>query len=142
MDLTGKVYRDFTTGRYEHSLTEPYYLAVQKETSGEMIYVSDHRTDTITNMSLKGQVLGAYTHDNWHGILRLTFVGDGQLLVSNLFKHTVDLVSNHGKDTVTLIDSTHGLDSPRTLCYNPSEATLYVSSNDGKPISAFKLTNK
>ena len=53
----------------------------------------------------------------------------------------MDVVSDDGKDIVILIDSTHGIEGSRALCYCPSQATLYVSSDiDGKPIWVFKLS--
>ena len=50
----------------------------------------------------------------------------------------MDVMSDDGKDIVTLLDSTHGIVYPRALCYCPSQATLYVSNIDGKTISVFQ----
>ena len=92
-------------------------------------------------MSLKGEVLATYTHTIWSGISGVTCVGDGQVLVCNGIRNTVDVVGNDGEDIVTLLDSTHGIDQPRSICYSPSQAALYVSINiPGKPISVFKLS--
>ena len=115
------------------------YVTVGREKSGEMIYVSDWGTNTISKLSMKGKILGTYKHKNWRGINGLTCVGEGQVLVCNRVGNTVDVVSDDGKDIVTLLDSTHGIKGPRALCYCPSQATLYVSSNIwGKPISVFQ----
>jgi len=115
------------------------YVTVGREKSGEMIYVSDWGTNTITKLSMKGKILGTYKHKNWSDIHGLTCVGEGQVLVCNYGGDTVDVVSDDGKDIVTLLDSTHGIERPRALCYCPSQATLYVSSNFwGKPISVFQ----
>ena len=84
-------------------------------------------------MSLKGEVLDTYTHTNWSGIAGVTCVEDGQVLVCNGIRNTVDVVGSDGKDIVTLLNSTRGIDQPRSICYSPSQATLirqqYYSRN-------------
>ena len=101
--------------------------------------MSDCGTNTITKLSVKGKILGTYKHKNRSVIYGLTCVGEGQVLVCNYGRDTVDVMSDDGKDIVTLLDSTHGIVYPRALCYCPSQATLYVSSNiRGKPISVFQ----
>ena len=140
MEYTGRVINTITTDNSGHNLfSYPLYITVGREKSGEMIYVSDCGTNTITKLSMKGKILGTYKHKNWSDILGLTCVGEGQVLVCDCGRDTVDVVSDDGKDIVTLLDSTHGIERPRALCYCPSQATLYVSSNIwGKPISVFQ----
>ena len=119
------------------------YVTVGREKSGEMIYVSDWGTNTISKLSMKGKILGTYKHKNWSVIYGRTCVGEGQVLVCNYGGDTVDVVSDDGKDIVTLLDSTHGIKGPRALCYCPAQATLYVSKNtDINHIHVFKLSHK
>ena len=55
----------------------------------------------------------------------------------------MDVVSDDGKDIVTLLDSTHGIKRLQALCYCPSQATLYVSKHtDINHIHVFKLSHK
>ena len=142
MEYTGRVIKTITTDNSGYNLfSYPRSITVGREKSGEMIYVSDSGTNTITKLSVKGKILGTYKHKNWCHIFGLTCVGEGQVLVCNGIGNTVDVVSDDGKDIVTLLDSTHGIEKPRALCYCPSQATLYVSSGiSGKPISVFKLS--
>ena len=144
MDFTCTVINIINTDNNGHIMfKDPAYITVVREKSEEMIYVSNRDANAITKVSVKGKVLGTYKHKNWDRIAGLTCVGDGQILVCNLGGNSVDVVSTDEKDIVTLIDSTHGLEIPRTLCYCPSHAALYVSTYiDNYPICVFNFSNK
>ena len=144
MDIKGTIINTITTDNNGKSMfSDPHYITVVREKSGEMIYVSDWDTRSITKLSVKGEVLSTYNHKNRSRINGLTCVGEGQVLVCNFGEDTVDVVSDDGQDIVTLLDSTHGIERPQALCYCPAQAALYVSSSiDGRPVSVFKLSKK
>jgi len=144
MDIIGTVTNTITTDNNgKRIFTHPFYVTVGREKLGEMIYVSDSGTDNITKLSVKGKILDTYKHKNWSFINELTCVGEGQVLVCNHGRYTVDVVSDDGKDSVTLIDRTHGIMRPQALCYSPSQATLYVGIQiTGKPLWVSKLSKK
>ena len=143
MNVTGRVMKTVTKGsRYERMYTGPEYIAVGRELSEEKIYRSNFETSIITKVSIKGKVLGKYKHTQFRDILGLICVGEGQGLICNSGRNTVDVVRNDGMDAVTLLDRTHGIERPRALCFCPEQATLYVSSDTkGGTISLFKLSN-
>ena len=122
---------------------QSYCITVSMEDSGEMIYVSDRVTDTITKVSLKGKVISTYIPQNRKRPSGLICVGQGQLLVSDSLGDTVDVVSDDGKDVITLLDRSYGLHYPMALCYCTSLETLYISSaSPVKPILVFKVSQK
>ena len=143
MDIAWNV---LTTIRKDNAGTQlfelPFYITVSIEATGEMVYVSDLKTNRITKLSINGEVLSTYTHENWDGLYGLISVGQGHILVSNWGRQTVDVVSREGKDVVKLLDkSTHGIHYPRTLCYCESQESLYVSNSDGR-ILVIKVSHK
>jgi len=142
--LTGEVLKTITTENIvERPFDWPNQITVGRETSGEMIYLSDYGTNTITKIAVRGEVRGTYRHDNGYGILGLTYAGEGHVLVCNTDGDTVDVMSNDGKDIVTLMDTTHGIKQPQSVCYCPSNDTVCVSrSTEGKSILVFKISNK
>ena len=144
MDLAGKVIHTISTDVKGESLfNQPFYVTVSKGESGEVIYVSGSGTNTITKVSMKGKVISTYKHENWDGLRGLLYVGQSQLLVSNCWGHSIDVVSEDGKHIGTLLDSTHGIQYPYALCYCASQETLYISSYDkGCPVVVFKLSKK
>ena len=143
MDIAGKV---LTTISKDNAGTQlfkrPCYITVSIEETGEMVYVSDCETNRITKLSINGEVLSTYTPANWYRLYGLISVGQGQILVSNWRRQTVDVVSREGKDVVKLLDSsTHGIYYPHALCYCESQESLYVGSGDG-PISVIQVSHK
>ena len=143
MDIAGNVLTSISKDNAGTQLfKEPWYITVSIEETGEMVYVSDCETNRITKLSINGEVLSTYTHENWCGLYGLISVGQGQVLVSNCWRHTVDVVSREGKDVVTLLDkSTHGIHFPLALCYCESQESLYVSNIGGR-ISVIKVSHK
>ena len=144
MDLAGKVIHTLSTDVKGESLfITPFYVTVSKGESGEVIYVSDFGTNTITKVSMKGKVISTYKHENWGRLHGLLYVGQSQLLVSNWRGDSIDVVSEDGKHIGTLLDSTHGIKYPYALCYCASQETLYISSCDNEcPVVVFKLSKK
>jgi len=144
MDLAGKVIHTLSTDVKGESLfNQPSYVTVSKGESGEVIYVSDFGTNTITKVSMKGKVISTYKQENWGTLRGLLYVGQSQLLVSNCWGHSIDVVSEDGKRICTLLDRTHGIKYPCALCYCASQETLYISSCDNEcPVVVFKLSKK
>ena len=93
---------------------------------------------------MTGTILSTYKHTNWNELGGLIYVGQGQLLVSNGWGHSIDVVSVDGKNVDKMLDRTHGIHNPRALCYCASQKTLYVSNaRNGKRDSClvFKMAN-
>jgi len=145
MDLSGNVMHTLSTDDKGALLfTQPLKLTVSKGESGQVIYVSDYTTSRITKISMTGKLLSTYGHKNWNILHGLICVGQGQLLVSNCYGHTVDVVSEDGKHIGKLLDRTHGIHYPCALCYCASQRTLYVSSQvygKSESLSVFNVSN-
>ena len=146
MDFAWKIIHTLSTDdRGMILLKYPNYITVSMEETGEVIHVSDFGKNTITQLSMKADVISTYKHNKWNMLAGLIYVGQRQLLVSNYRGKTVDVVSEEGKNIVTLLDSTHGIRLPWALCYCASQETLYVSSYvAGNPVSllVYKCSQK
>jgi len=144
MDLAGNGMHTLDTDdKGAPLLSRPSYISVDE--SGEVLYISEWRIDKVTKVSMTGKLISTHKTKNWDGLLGLICVGQDQLLVSNCSGRSVDVVSEDCKTVGTLLDTTHGIQSPCALCYCASQEIMYVSSNwDGKPksLSVFKVANK
>ena len=123
--MTGKVLKSIMTDINEVELFKfPRYLTISVEQTGEVLYVSDDGTNTITKLSMEGDVLATYTHKSWRGMHGLTCVGGGQFIVCNYGGHTVEKVSEDGRKVTTLLNTTYGITYTWSLCYYASKKTL------------------
>lgn len=145
MDFYGNVFACAITSRAISPLIpRPNYVCVAEENSLPVIYVSEFISHCVTKLSLGGQVLATYKHKNWRGLEGLQATKDGQLLVCNREYETVDVVSEDGKNIQTLLDSSHELDCPQSLCFSEDNNTLYVSSISSllsceQPVKVFQV---
>lgn len=118
----------------------PRYVSVIEYGRVPVICVSDYSTNIVTKLSLGGEVLDTHKHKNWDRLKGLIATEYGHLLVCNSKKQTVDVVSQDGKKVHTLLDKSHGIGSPRSLCYCAVNNILCVSNNIfDTPVKVFKL---
>lgn len=139
--LTGQVIVSVKTDNKRHiSLNDPEYITIVEEFGIPVIHVSDYKKNTITKLSLEGQVLSTYTHKDWRGVDGLTAAGDGQLLICNYENDTIDVVSRGGKTIQTLLTNVHGIKKPESICFSAAQNTLYVSSFDDNTVQSYIFT--
>ena len=73
MDLKGKVLKTIAIDNHgERLFTRTWYITVSREKAGEMIFVPALKRNTITKISVSGEVRGTYIHSSWDDIMGLT----------------------------------------------------------------------
>jgi len=61
--------------------------------------------------------------------------------VSNCSGRTVDVVSEDGRDVMTLLNTTHGIHYPCALYYCETKDKLYLNSGSkGTPVSVINMS--
>ena len=103
-----------------------------------MIYVSDHVTDTLTKLTMTGQVLLTYRDKDLGCPQGLTSPDDGQLLVCGWSSNNVQLVSRNGKKVRTLLFE-DGIVRPQIICYDASMRTLCVANDCRSEIKVYRV---
>ena len=107
-------------------------------TNDGCIYVSDWRTDTITKLDGRLNLLQTFTNKLLQWPRGITAVCDDQLIVcSTLFSSIVLLRPSTGKMS-TLLGKEDGIDYPVSVSYCHESKTIYVGTfGDDKPIKVY-----
>lgn len=138
MNFQGKVLVTVNSGRDANEpFVDPEYITVVERNSAPVIHVSDFVKNSITKVSLGGQVLSTYTNEKWNGLEGLAAIEDGQLLVCNFKNNTVDVVYDDGSKIQTLLDHTHGISGPESVLYRAEQNILFVSSLTVNTVKSF-----
>ena len=138
LDLQGNIKRRLGTnpdGSY--LFTSPGYITASA--SGEKIFVSDWRTDTITCLTPSGTVIYTYKNDDMSCPRGLICDSGGNVLVCGWSFDKVHIISPDGKKYRTLLTSKDGLSSPRSIANKESEDTLIVGCYESDKLLLFKL---
>lgn len=104
----------------------PRYVTVSNENGQDVIHFSDWDTKTITKVSMTGDVLYKY-HDQDIRPNGIASVDNRHIVACEQNSKTIKLVSWDGRNVCTLLDTSHGIEYPRCVCYNQTERILYVS---------------
>ena len=139
LNINGSVLCTISTDARGKSLfSYPFYLTVVTENDQEVIYVSDQDTDTLTKLTMTGQVLLTYRDKDLKCPQGLTSPDDGQLLVCGCGSDNVQLVSRNGKKVRTLLFE-DGVVRPQIICYDASMRTLCVASYYRSEIKVYRV---
>lgn len=135
INLFGDVCFTFNKNLEEMPLfEEPSYVTMSEHEGETAVYVSDFSKNSITKLSLDGSVLSIFTDDNWLGLRGMAPVSADRFLVCNYDKNTVDLVSSSGQNVFTVLDASHGILVPQSLCYCPKRHVIFVGSDHGNSL--------
>ena len=104
--------------------TAPYHITVSS--SGEKIFVSDHKTDTVTCMSVDGRVIYDYIDASLRGPAGLLCDSEDNILVCGWHSNNVQVLTADGKRRCTLLTARDGLKEPWSIVYRDNDNTLLV----------------
>lgn len=135
LDLDGTVLHHVC----DHSTTNllfswPLSLCIAKEIDQEVIYVSDYKLNSITKLSISGQVLE--TNECSSGCQGITATDDGQVIVCGNLSEDVVVVSPDLKNFSILISGV----SPIAVLYCGTQQKIYLSCKDDNSLHAYDLT--
>ena len=121
---------------------KPYYVAVNRD--GSTIYVSDFETDTITALTVTGDILFQYTRpdsdDLWY-IRQMYIDSQSNILVCVGGTHNVQIITVAGQKYKNMLISSDGLRQPEGIAYRPSDGTLVVGCADQDDLCVFSLVH-
>ena len=139
LDLKGKLKRRLGAGQGGSLMfISPYYITMN--VTGEKIFVSDESKQTITCMTVDGDVV-YQNNDKYLRYPRGLYCDSGDnILVCGWRSHNVQVITADGKKNRTLLSSDDGLQRPWSIAYRDSDDTLLVSCEDMKDILIFQLT--
>lgn len=110
----------------------PVYVKVcAKDADRVAIYVSDYDTNTVSKMSLRGDVMYRCRDPDLTQPKGLAITGREQLLVCGWGSNSVHLVSPSGKKVRAVLVKRDGITCPQSLCFNAPQKLVYVSCGVG-----------
>ena len=115
----------------------PEYLTVSSNTG--YIYVSDISTDKVTCLSSAGEVMYVYGDPELDGPEGIYVDDVGNTIVCGYSSHNIHIITSGGKRHRILLTSSDGLESPLSVAYRHSDATLVIGSINN--LLAFNLEN-
>lgn len=104
----------------------PRYVTVSNENGQDAIHFSDWNTKTITKVSMTGDVLYKY-HDPDIRPNGIAAIDDRHIVACEQNSETIKLVTWNGSTVSTLLDTSYGIEYPRSVCCNETEGILYIS---------------
>ena len=116
----------------------PYYITVNS--SGEKIFISDWKTDTVTCMSVDGHVIYAYKDASLREPVGLLCDSEDNILVCGQRSQNIQVITPDGKMHCSLLTSSEGLKYPSSIAYRDSDSTLLVGCRDNKHLLSFQLS--
>lgn len=109
--------------------TWPDYMAVFKDS----IFISNYWNSSVMKISHTGSVLNTYIDKSLRWPRGVTPTGeDGNVLICSRFSHTIHLISSECEKLGVLLNESDGLHCPWSVCFNPENKTLFVSSYSAK----------
>ena len=104
--------------------TKPEYIT--GNSSGEMIFVSDWVTHTVTCMTVTGHVVYTYKDESMRKPRGLLCDSENNILVCGEWSNNVQVLTADGKRHCTLLTERDGLKYPEFIAYRDSDNTLLV----------------
>ena len=118
--------------------TEPFNITVSGD--GNVIYVSDMGTNTLTCLDSMGNVIYQYS-DGLKKPSGMFVDTKGNVIFCNREKNTVEVITAAGKHHNVLVSNDqHGIIKPESLCFRPCDGTLVIGCVGQDELSVFKLS--
>jgi len=130
----GKVLHQFKENGKGQHFKRPDFLT---STNDGCIYVSDWRTDTITKLDGRLNLLQTFTTNLLHYPRVITAVCDDQLIVCTRWFSSIDLLRLSTGKMSRLLGKEDGLCLPRSVSYCHESKTIYVGSFHRVKVYAF-----
>lgn len=140
LDLKGKCKRRVNVQEDESGLfVQPDYLAVCR--SSKNIYVSDAKTSVITCLRADGSVIYRFRDEGLTAPEGISIDADGNVIIVSEVTNNVQLVSEDGLKSHTLLTMPNGLNAPQSLGYRKTDNTLIIGCFLNTHILVIKLIN-
>ena len=118
-------------------LRSPNYLAVSK--TGKEIFVADWRADTVTCISVDGQIIYQCKDANVKGPRGVYVDAGNNVYVCGSDTNNVGIITADGRLWKSLASSKEGTLSPCSIAFRSSDRALVVGCSGGTKLCCFKL---
>lgn len=137
--MDGQVYNTVTFEvKSDNVFIYPYYITVLNSKTGRYIYVSDYFTNTITKLSMEGEIVSWFQDQCLSTPYGIVAMGFNHIGVCSCTGHSVTVISEQfEKKQLDCVQY------PQAIEFSPQDNTLYVSSggeNENKHIHVYKLS--
>ncbi|XP_053383709.1 uncharacterized protein LOC128549943 [Mercenaria mercenaria] len=109
------------------------YCVVSNESS--TIYISEHTSDSILRLTLKGEMLSIFKHDDLKAPEGMVILDDGSLLVCSFGNNTILQVSEDLEHCQKVATVEH----PQSICYNDHQQEIYIGTYKRELLLVFSL---
>ena len=119
--------------------SSPYEITLSP--SGEKIFFTDYKTESVSCITVDGRVVYQYRDDNLKDARGIYCDSKDNLFVCDYNSNNVHAISADGKSCGTLLTSRDGLVRPQCIAYRSSDNELIVGCYDLDYLLVYKMTN-
>jgi len=128
MSMDGKVMHTLDNQKAGRELfKKPYFLTSSRN---RYIYVTDLKTNAVTKLDNKLNVLTTFTDPSLQNIKGITSISRDQLLVCSQGNHSIVLLNPRTGNMTVLLGKQDGLKEPRALTYCHTQRKLFLAPLD------------
>ena len=135
LDMTGTEIKSIT----DNLFTYPLRVALTPDMTN--IYVTDWRNNSVTSMSLNGDVKAVYKDktDKLSGPAGVYVHTSGLVYVVGHLSHTVHELDPESGEFKVILEKQDGLDFPRSISYCEIEDKIYIGMAKSSVMKVFQL---
>ena len=115
----------------------PYCITVSE--TGNEIFVSDGKTDTVTCMSADGHVIYQCKDDEIKGLRGIYVDAGNNVYVCGTNTNNVGLITADGRFCRSLVPASEGIKMPRSVAFRGTDRTLLVCCGGATKLFCFKF---
>ena len=119
--------------------SSPYEITLSP--SGEKIFYTDSKTESVTCMTVDGRIVYQYRDDNLKCATGMYCDSEDNLFVCDFESDNVQAISADGKSCGTLLISSDGLVRPSYIAYRSSDNELIIGCDDLDHLLVYKMSN-
>jgi len=125
LDLQGTVLKSFSYHNGEAMFLRPHYVCLSH--AEDCVLVSDTIKNTVTKLSLHGDILGVYADKEMVEPEGICSTSDGGFLVSSYSKSLIQLVSKNLERVSHFLTEVDGIEGVQTMYFDLKNCKLYVA---------------
>ncbi|XP_053383720.1 uncharacterized protein LOC128549950 [Mercenaria mercenaria] len=119
VDIQGNVNNIISLNR--EIFAAPNYILLSKD--ARHIYISNYTSHSVVSVTLQGDVLAVYEHQDLSKPMGMAMLDDGSLLVCCYYNNAIHHISGDLKQGRTISD---GLQRLQSICYNHHQQEVYI----------------
>ncbi|XP_052817116.1 uncharacterized protein LOC128243399 [Mya arenaria] len=125
IDLQGTPLKTFSFHNGEAMFLRPHYVCCSN--TEDLVFVSDTLKNTVTKLSLAGEVLGVYSDREMTEPEGVCSTSDGGFLVSSYSKNLIQLVSKNFEKIENILTDMDGIEGVQTMHFDLKNCKIYVA---------------